>query len=117
MVNYISVKDALKNLLEEYEITLKDLLDAMDEDKDSVEKSLRKVCSITQEQLEELEEELSNREINLLIFVIQAFYVANVGGIYKDILVVPLREEIMEGNKVTYQGLIKLARVLGLIRS
>jgi len=114
-MSYISVRKALENLLKEYDITLKDLLDAMDEDKESIEASLKKVCLLSDEELEEIESELSNKELNLLIFVIHAFYIADLSGLYKDSLILPSREEIMVGRKVTFEGLKKLARSLGLL--
>jgi hypothetical protein len=113
-MSYISVRKALENLLKEYDITLKDLLDAMDEDKESLEASLRKVCSFSDEELEEIESELSSRELKLLLFVIRAFYIADLSGLYKDNLIIPSREEIMVGGKVTFEGFKKLAKSLGL---
>lgn len=114
-MSFISVRKALENLLKEYGITLKDLLDAMDEDKESIEASLRKVCSLSDEELEEIESELSNKELNLILFVIHAFYIADLSGLYKDNLIFPPREEIMVGGKVTFEGFKKLAKALGLV--
>ncbi|MEM3369170.1 MAG: hypothetical protein QXP88_03665 [Thermoproteota archaeon] len=86
----------------------------MDEDKESIEASLRKVCSLSDEELEEIESELSNKELNLLLFTIHAFYISDLSGLYKDNVVFPSREEIMVGGKVTFEGLKKLARSLGI---
>jgi hypothetical protein len=112
-MRFISVKKALENLLKEYDITINDVLDAMDEDRISVEASLRKICTLSDEELEEIENRLSSKEINLLIFLIHAFYIADLSGLYKDNLIAPSREEIMVGGKVTFEGLKKLARALG----
>ena len=112
---YIRLKDALKDYLREQGLTLDDILDAMDETPELIEASFLKRVNITPEDFKKLEATYTSRQLNLLIFVIQVFYFANVSGLYKNRLIVPLREEVVgPDGRITKEGLVKIIRSLGL---
>jgi hypothetical protein len=110
----VHLRKAVEDLLREYEITLKDLLDAMDEERDSVMSSLLRVASLTEEELMLIERKLKTREINYVIFVIQTFYIINQTGLYKNLVVIPERDYVMEGRKASFDGLAAISKALGL---
>jgi len=88
---YIDLRVALKNYLKEQGITLQDLLSSMDEDKEGIMDALRKRVYLTESQSRILEEKLTSKELNLLLFVIQAFYILNPSGMYRDFIIEPTR--------------------------
>ncbi|MEM3047319.1 MAG: hypothetical protein QW057_09615, partial [Candidatus Bathyarchaeia archaeon] len=57
---------------------------------------------------------LSSRELNLLLFALQVFYVTNLSGLYKGREVYPPRDEVMRGTKATLDGVRKVGRALGI---
>jgi len=101
---YIDLRAALKNYLKEQGITLQDLLSSMDEDKEGIMDALRKRVYLTENQSRILEEKLTSKELNLLLFVIQAFYILNPSGMYRDFIIEPTREDVMYGDKATFEG-------------
>jgi len=101
---YIDLRTALKNYLKEQGITLQDLLSSMDEDKEGIMEALRKRVYLTEDQSRILEEKLTSKELNLLLFVIQAFYILNPSGMYRDFIIEPTREDVMYGDKATFEG-------------
>jgi len=101
---YIDLRTALKNYLKEQGITLQDLLSSMDEDKEGIMEALRKRVYLTEDQSRILEERLTSKELNLLLFVIQAFYILNPSGMYRDFIIEPTREDVMYGDKATFEG-------------
>ena len=101
---YIDLRVALKNYLKEQGITLQDLLSSMDEDKEGIIDALRKRVYLTENQSRILEEKLTSKELNLLLFVIQAFYILNPSGMYRDFIIEPTREDVMYGDKATFEG-------------
>jgi len=101
---YIDLRVALKNYLKEQGITLQDLLSSMDEDKEGIMDALRKRVYLTENQSRILEEKLTSKELNLLLFVIQAFYILNPSGMYRDFIIEPTREDVMYGDKATFEG-------------
>ena len=101
---YIDLRTALKNYLKEQGITLQDLLSSMDEDKEGIMDALRKRVYLTENQSRILEEKLTSKELNLLLFVIQAFYILNPSGMYRDFIIEPTREDVMYGDKATFEG-------------
>ena len=101
---YIDLRVALKNYLKEQGITLQDLLSSMDEDKEGIMDALRKRVYLTESQSRILEEKLTSKELNLLLFVIQAFYILNPSGMYRDFIIEPTREDVMYGDKATFEG-------------
>ncbi len=113
---YIELRRVLKDYLKEQGITLKDLLDVMDEDKDEIMESLRKRVQLTEEQSRTLERTLSSRDLNLLLFVIQTFYILNPSGLYKGFIIDPSREDVMWRNKVTYDGCKMILKALRISR-
>jgi DNA-binding transcriptional MerR regulator len=112
--DYIDLKDALKDYLKENGITLQDLLSVMDEEKEGIMEALSKRVALTDEDRHELERSLQSNQLNTLLFVIQAFYIINLGGLYKGRIIYPVREDVMRGGKVTTEGLRKIARALGI---
>ena len=101
---YVDLRTALKNYLKEQGITLQDLLSSMDEDKEGIMEALRKRVYLTEDQSRILEEKLTSKELNLLLFVIQAFYILNPSGMYRDFIIEPTREDVMYGDKATFEG-------------
>ena len=101
---YIDLRTALKNYLREQGITLSDLLGMMDEDKEGIMDALKKRVHLNERQSRMLEENLTSKQLNLLLFVIQAFYILNPSGLYKDLIIEPTREDVMYGDKITFEG-------------
>ena len=101
---YIDLRTALKNYLREQGITLSDLLGMMDEDKEGIMDALKKRVHLNERQSRMLEENLTSKQLNLLLFVIQAFYILNPSGLYKDLIIEPTREDVLYGDKVTFEG-------------
>jgi len=101
---YIDLRTALKNYLKEQGITLSDLLSMMDEDKEGIMDALKKRVHLNERQSRMLEENLTSKQLNLLLFVIQAFYILNPSGLYKDLIIEPTREDVLYGDKVTFEG-------------
>ena len=111
---YIPLKKVLKDYLREHGITLRDLLSAMDEDKEGIMEALSRRVHLTREQRRALERGLSSRDLNLLLFVIQAFYIINPSGLYKGFIIEPVREDVMFGDKVTFEGCKMILKALGI---
>ena len=111
---YIPLKKVLKDYLREHGITLRDLLSAMDEDKEGIMEALSRRVHLTREQRRALELGLSSRDLNLLLFVIQAFYIINPSGLYKGFIIEPVREDVMFGDKVTFEGCKMILKALGI---
>ena len=101
---YIDLRTALKNYLKEQGVTLSDLLSMMDGDKEGIMDALRKRVHLNERQSRMLEENLTSKQLNLLLFVIQAFYILNPSGLYKDLIIEPTREDVLSGDKVTFEG-------------
>ncbi|MEM1507414.1 MAG: hypothetical protein QW294_04250 [Candidatus Bathyarchaeia archaeon] len=112
--DYIPLKRALKDYLKEHKVTLDDLLSVMDEDKEGIMEALSKRVYLTRTQRRALEHHLSSRELNLLLFVIQAFYILNPSGLYKGFIIEPARDDVMIGNKVTFEGCKMILKALGI---
>jgi len=112
--DYIPLKKVLKDYLREHGITLRDLLSAMDEDKEGIMEALSRRVHLTREQRRALELGLSSRDLNLLLFVIQAFYIINPSGLYKGFIIEPVREDVMFGDKVTFEGCKMILKALGI---
>ncbi len=111
---YVDVKKAVADFLNENGITLRDLLDAMDMDPRTLRESLRARAMIDEKEIEMIERKFTTSQINYLIFVLHTFYIINVGGVYKGLLLRPPRELVVQGGKATFQGLRLLAKSLGL---
>jgi len=101
---YIDLRAALKDYLKEQGITLSDLLSVMDEQKEGIMESLRKRVHLTEAQSRALERNLTSKQLNLLLFVVQAFYLLNPSGTYKDFILEPTREDVVYGDKATFEG-------------
>jgi len=111
----ITLRKAVKDYLREQGISLEDLLDAMDESLEGVIESLMKRVSIDYKDALELEKNYGTRQLNLLIFAIQVFYLMPFSGYYKGYLIIPTREEVLnKEGKVSKNGLYKIIRSLGL---
>jgi len=109
---YIDLRTALKNYLKEQGITLSDLLSVMDEQKEGIIESLHKRIHLTEAQSRALEENLTSKQLNLLLFVVQAFYLLNPSGMYKDLILEPTREDVMYGDKATFEGCKMILKAL-----
>jgi len=110
----VGLRQALEDLVREQGINLRDVLDMMDEQRDSVVSSLSKISTLDDEQLSAIEAALSHRQINLVVFAVYAFYLGNLSGLYKGMAVVPRREDVMSGQRVTLDGLRQMAKALGI---
>lgn len=110
---YIPLKKAVDDYLKEQGLTLSDMVAVMDEDRESIAESLRKRCSISLKTERLLLERLTSRQLNMLIFVIQVFYIINMGGIYKGLIIYPERSSVVSGQKVTEEGLRLVLKALG----
>ncbi len=110
---YIPLKKAVDDYLKEQGLTLSDVVAVMDEDKESIAESLRKRCLISLKTERLLLERLTSRQLNMLIFVIQVFYIINIGGIYKGLIIYPERSSVVSGQKVTEEGLRLVLKALG----
>ena len=113
---YIDLRKALKNFLKEHGVTLHDLLSVMDEDKEGIMDALRKRIHLTEDQSRALERTLSSRDLNLLLFVIQTFYILNPSGLYKGMKIEPSRDDVVWGDKVTFEGCKMIMEALRLPR-
>jgi len=112
--DYIELRQALKDYLRDAGITLQDLLDVMDEGKGGILEALRKRIHLTEEEGKALEHRLTSKELNLLLFVVQAFYILNASGTYKGRVLYPEREDVVLGDKVSSQGCKMILRALGI---
>jgi hypothetical protein len=112
--DYINLKRALKDYLKEEGIILKDLLSAMDETKGGIMEAIRHRAHLTEAQSRALERAISSKDLNLLLFVIQVFYLLNPAGIYKDLFIEPAREDIVYGDKITFEGCKMILKALGI---
>jgi hypothetical protein len=105
---YIPIENALMDLLREYNITLNDLLDAMIvEGLDVYEELIKRINNPSKDLIATIYLQ-PWRVIGLTLFVLQAFYIINVSGLYKGYFLDPPREKIMNGSKVSHTGVILL---------
>jgi len=115
MTKYVTLKNALYDFLREKSISLNDILDAMDEDPIGLEESLLKRINISRDNVLKIIKNYTARQLNLLIFVIQVFYLSNYSGMYKNRIIIPLRDEVIDLNgKITKNGLRNIIKALGL---
>jgi len=112
--DYIPLRKVMKDYLKDQGITLNDLLSVMDEDKEGIMEALSKRVYLTRAQRKALERGLSSKDLNLLLFVIQAFYILNPSGLYKGLIIEPVREDVMIGDKVTFEGCKIILKSLGI---
>lgn len=111
---YIPLKKAVNDYLREQGLTMADIVRVMDEDKEGIAESLRKRCAISFRTERSLLEKLTSKQLNFLIFVIQAFYIINIPGIYKGLIIYPKRELVVTGERVTEEGLRQILEALEL---
>ncbi len=112
--DYIELRKALKDYLKEERITLKDILDAMDEEKNGIMEAIRQRVHLTEAQSRTLERAISSKDLNLLLFVIQVFYLLNPAGIYKGFFIEPARETVVLGDKITFEGCKMILKALNI---
>ncbi|RLF16713.1 MAG: hypothetical protein DRJ66_02745 [Thermoprotei archaeon] len=112
---YVPLRKALEDFLKQFDLTVEDILDAMDESKEGAIESLRRRAHLTERDIRFIEQNFTSRDINLLVFAIQVFYSPTSPGLYRNLLVIPTRDEVVgPDGKVTREGLIKIMRALGL---
>ncbi|MCS7120280.1 MAG: hypothetical protein RMJ07_04650 [Nitrososphaerota archaeon] len=109
---YIDLRRALRDYLRDQEVTVSDILDLMDEEKEGIMDALAKRVRLSREQRKALERNVSSRDLNLLLFVIQAFYLLNPSGMYKGLMIEPSREDVVSGDMVTYEGCLRILKAL-----
>jgi len=112
--DYIDLRQALKDYLRDAGITLQDLLGVMDEEKSGIIEALRKRIHLTEEEGKAMERRLTSKELNTLLFVVQAFYILNSSGTYKGRVLYPARKDVVLGDKVSSQGCKMILRALGI---
>jgi len=112
---YVPLRKALEDFLKQFDLTVEDILDAMDESKEGAIESLKMRANLTEKDIKFIEQNFTSRDINLLVFVIQVFYSPTSPGLYRNLLVIPTRDEVVgPDGKVTREGLVKIMRALGL---
>lgn len=84
----------------------------MDEEKSGLMEALHRRISLTESQSRDLDLGLSSRELNLLLFVIQTFYIVNPSGMYKGEFIEPAREGVVLYQKVTFEGCKRIMKSL-----
>jgi hypothetical protein len=102
--DYIPLRKALKDYLKEQETTLSNLLGIMDEERKGIMEALQERVQLTEAQSKMLERNVSSKDFNLLLFVIQTFYLINPSGMYKGFVIEPTRNDVMRGDKITFEG-------------
>jgi len=110
----IPLKDVVDNFLAESGVTVEDILDAMDEEKGGIMEALAERVWLDERLARYLESRYASRQLNYLLFVLQTFYIVNMGGVYKGSLIIPLRDSVVKGDKVTPEGLQLVLRALGM---
>lgn len=116
MHRLITLKDALRDFLNDAGLSLQDILSVMDEDPRGLIESLMARIDIDEHEAELLEKLYTAKQLNMLLFAIQVFYIANPSGYYKGFLIYPLREKVVgPSGKVTREGLSLLLRSLGIV--
>ncbi len=115
-MSVITLQEALLDFLKEQQLTIEDILDAMDESKDDIIKSILKRVNISYKEAEKIEKIYTARQLNLLVFVIHLFYYINPSGLYKNKLIIPPREKVVGNDgRITRDGLFLIMRSLGII--
>ena len=112
--DYINLRNALKDYLKEQEITLGDLLGTMDEEKEGIMDALAKRVHLNEAQKRVLERRLTGKDLNLLLFVLQAFYLLNPSGLYKGFVIEPTVGDIVYGDKATFEGCKSILKALDI---
>lgn len=111
----INVGEALRDLLKDYGVSLEDILDVMDEERKGVMEALMERVALTERECRLLESNLTSRQLNLLLFTLQTFYITNASGMYKGRLLMPLREHVVGvDGRVTFEGLQLIIKALGI---
>ncbi|MCW4020034.1 MAG: hypothetical protein NWF14_02225 [Candidatus Bathyarchaeota archaeon] len=109
---YIHVRRVLKDFLKEQRTALSDLRGVMDEGKEGIMEALRGIVNLTDAQVGALERGLRSKELNLLLFVVQAFYLLNPSGMYKGFIIEPVRDNVVWGEKATFEGCKAILKAL-----
>ena len=101
---YIPLRKALKDYLKEQGIVLYDLLGKMDEERKGIMEALQERIQLTEAQSRMMERNVSSKDLNLLLFVIQTFYLIYPLGMYKGFVIEPTRDEVIQEDKITFEG-------------
>lgn len=105
---WIPVEKAVLDLLNEYGLSIEDLLISMEsEGIDVYSELIRRIDNCSSDVVNYIYG-LPWKTVALLLFTIQSLYIINPSGLYKGCRLYPLREEIVVFNKVDFNGLIKL---------
>lgn len=111
----INLREALMDLLKDYGVSLNDILDVMDEDRMGIMEALMERTALTERECRLLDSNLTSRQLNLLLFTLQTFYIADVSGMYKGRLLTPLREHVVGADgRITSQGVQLVIKALGI---
>ncbi|WP_244372384.1 hypothetical protein [Staphylothermus marinus] len=104
----IPIETALHDLLREYGIELNDLFAAMiDEGIDVYRELLNRIDHVTNDIVQVIRN-TPWKLVALTLFVLQAFYITNLSGLYKGYFLDPPREDIMNGLKARFTGVLVL---------
>ncbi len=111
---YVRLRDVIKDFLKEHNLTLNDVLEAMDESREGAIEALKRRTHLNIKQIKFLVDSLSSKQVNLLLFVIQTFYIANPSGLYRGKLIIPRRDDVITNGKATVSGLRLIMKELGI---
>ena len=114
MGDIITLREAVKDFLSEAGLDLNDVLAMMDEEPGGLDESMRQRIWLDDASSRKLQSALSSRQLNYLIFVLQAFYIINPSGLYKSGFLFPTREAVMAGQKATVEGVKLVLRALDI---
>ena len=113
-MKYVKLRDAIKDFLKESNLKLQDILDAMDESKEGAEQALLRRTNLSIKEVRALVNAISSKELNLLLFALQTFYISNPSGMYKGRIIIPSRDEVLTKGKASKNGLRLLMRELNI---
>jgi len=114
MNSTISLRVVVNDFLSEAGLTLKEVLNLMDEEAGGIDESLRMRVWLDDISAKKLESALGSRQLNYLIFALQTFYIINPSGMYKSMFILLSREAVLRGEKATIEGVHLILRALDI---
>ena len=100
--------------MKEFGVTPADVVAAMDEDPEGLLESLLKTVHVDRRTAERIISRMPAKHLNFAIFVAHALYLRNPSGLYKGKLIVPERDEVVRGEKLTLEGFREMLKALEL---